>query len=145
MLTRLLYVSRAATDIDEALVHEILEQSRANNLEHGITGVLCIDPDGDFFLQVIEGARSAVSRLYSNIIKDPRNRDVELLCYSEIEERHFSGWRMGTVDLHKVNLSTILRFSETTKLDPFAMTGAAAMALIEELTSTAAIVSRDGH
>jgi len=145
MLTRLIYVSRAARDIDEALVHEILEQSRANNLEHGITGVLCIDPEGDFFLQVIEGSRSAVSRLYANIVRDPRNRDVELLHYEEVLERHFSGWRMGTVALNKVNLSTILRFSETAKLDPYAMTGAAAMSLIDELTSSAAIVSRDGH
>ena len=50
---------------------------------------------------------------------------------------------MGSVDLKRINLSTILRFSEKAVLDPFSMTGAGALALLEELVSTAAIVSRD--
>lgn len=145
MLTRLLYASRATKAIDEALVQSILDESRENNVEHGVTGVLCIDPAGQYFLQVIEGARAAVNRLYGNIARDSRHSDLMLLHFEEIEERHFSAWRMGTVDLNKVNLSTILRFSETAKLDPYSMSGTAAMALVEELTNTAAIVSRDGR
>ncbi|HPG24858.1 MAG: BLUF domain-containing protein [Spirochaetaceae bacterium] len=145
MLTRLLYASRSTAPIDERLVQGILEQARTHNLEHGITGVLCIDPTTGLFLQVLEGSRTAVNRLYANIVRDPRHTDVELLHFTEIAERHFSGWRMGSVDLHKVNRSAILRFSETARLDPHAMTGTAALALIQELTSTAAIGSRDGH
>ena len=57
-------------------------------------------------------------------------------------EPRFSGWRMGRVDLNKVNLSTILRFSEKAQLDPFTMSGPAALALLRELEATAAILSQ---
>ncbi|HKK53733.1 MAG TPA: BLUF domain-containing protein [Myxococcota bacterium] len=145
MLVRLLYASRANGTLDEALVDSIIEQSRRNNPEHGITGILCAYPRNGIFLQVIEGARARVNGLYGNIVRDDRHRDILLLDYSEIEERRFAGWRMGSIDLNKVNLSTILRFSETAALDPYSMTGRAALALVEELASSAAIVSRDGR
>lgn len=148
MLVRLLYASRSIGALDETLMEAILERSRASNLEKGITGLLCVYPDGGVFLQAIEGSRVAVNSLYQNIVRDERHREVTLLRYEEIEERRFSAWRMGCVDLKKVNLSTILRFSERPVLDPFSMTGAAALALLEELARTAAIVSRDlgrGH
>ncbi len=143
MLVRLLYASRTTEPIDDALLHAIVERSRANNLEHGITGILCVYPDGGIFLQVLEGARREVNALYANLVRDRRHGDVTILDYREIEERHFAAWRMGCVDLKKVNLSTILRYSEKAVLDPFTMTGSGALALLEELSKTAAIVSRD--
>ncbi|MEZ4282966.1 MAG: BLUF domain-containing protein [Myxococcota bacterium] len=146
MLVRLLYASRATGGIDDGLLGSIVESSRANNLEHGITGILCVYPEGGVFLQVLEGARPAVNRLYANLVRDRRHADITLLEYAEIEERLFSAWRMGCVDLKKVNLSTILRYSEKPVLDPHSMTGKGALALLEELSKTAAIVSRDlGH
>ena len=84
-----------------------------------------------------------MNALYGNIVRDPRHRDVTLLDYAEIDERRFAGWRMGSVDLNKVNLSSILRYSERPVLDPFSMTGRAALALLEELATSAAIVTHD--
>ena len=144
MLVRLLYASRAAKGIDDALVASILESSQKYNTEHGITGILCTYSQGNVFLQVLEGGRTAVNALYGTISRDPRHRDVTLLDYAEISERRFTNWRMGSVNLNRVNLGTILRFSESPVLDPFTMSGPATVALLEELTSTAAIVSRDG-
>ena len=141
MLVRLLYASRAAKEIDDALVASILESSQKHNAEHGITGILCTYSQGNVFLQVLEGGRAAVNALYGTITRDPRHRDVTLLDYAEIDERRFAGWRMGSVDLGKVNLSNILRYSEKPVLDPFTMTGRAALALLHELTASAAIVS----
>lgn len=143
MLVRLLYASRAAEGIDEALVKSIVQRSQANNLEHGITGILCTHPEGGVFLQALEGARDEVNALYGNIVRDRRHRDITLLHYAEIQERRFAGWRMGSVDLKRINLSMILRYSERAALDPFSMTGSGALALLEELVSTAAIVNRD--
>lgn len=143
MLVRLLYASRAVETVDDALVEAILEQSSEKNLEHGITGVLCVNPVGGVFLQVLEGSRAAVNQLYANLVRDPRHGEILLLDYAEIDERRFGGWRMGSIDMNKVNLGTILRFSEQRKLDPYTMTGASALALIEELASSAAIVSRE--
>ena len=143
MLVRLLYASRAVEAIDENLIRAIVQRSQAHNLEHGITGILCTYPEGGVFLQVLEGSRAAVNALYGDIVRDRRHAEVTLLHYAEIEERHFSGWRMGSVDLKRINLSTILRYSERATLDPFSMSGAGALALLEELASTQAIVSRD--
>jgi hypothetical protein len=143
VLTRLLYASRAVERIDDGLLKAILERSRANNLERGITGVLCAHPESNVFLQALEGSRAAVNQLYVAIARDPRHRDVTLLDYAEIDERRFPSWLMGCVDLTRVNRRSILRFSERAVLDPFSMTGRSAMALLEELTETAAIVSHD--
>lgn len=142
MLVRLLYASRAVGDIGADLIDEILNRSQAHNPEHGITGVLCVYESGDVFMQVLEGGREEVNRLYNNLLRDPRHRDVTLLDYAEIDERRFAGWRMGRVDLGRINTSTVLKYSERPRLDPFAISGRAALALLEELISTAAIVSR---
>jgi hypothetical protein len=145
MLTRLLYTSRAVHGIDNALLQSILERSRTHNLEHGITGILCTYQGADVFLQALEGGRREVNRLYGNIIRDPRHSDITLLDYAEINERRFAGWRMGSVDLNKINRSIILRYSEKPILDAFSLTAKAALSLLEEFTSTAAIVSHDGY
>ena len=143
MLVRLLYASRATNGLDDDVLHEIVERSRASNTEHGITGVLCVYREDGVFLQALEGARKEVNTLYGNIVRDPRHRDITLLCYDEILERRFAAWQMGSVDLKRINLSTILRFSARPALDPFSMSGPGALALLEELVSTAAIVHRD--
>lgn len=144
MLVRLLYASRSATEIDEPLIASILEHSRKYNLEHGITGILCTSSPGNVFLQLLEGGRAAVNALYGNIVRDPRHCDVTLLDYAEITERRFAGWRMGRVNLNRINQGTVLRFSESAVLDPFTMSGPTALALLDELTSTAAIASGEG-
>jgi hypothetical protein len=143
MLVRLVYASLATGEIDQAMIASILEQSQQYNLEHGITGVLCTYPESSLFLQVLEGSRAEVNRLYATIVRDPRHRDVTLLDYAEITERRFANWRMGSVNLNRVNVGIILRFSSSSVLDPFSMSGQALLALLDELTSTGAIVSHD--
>lgn len=144
MLVRLLYASRSQREIDDALVASILDRSRKYNLEHGITGILCTSSPGNVFLQLLEGGRSAVNALYGNIVRDPRHCDITLLEYAEISERRFASWRMGRVNLNRINQGSILRFSESPALDPFSMSGQTALALLEELTRTAAIVGGEG-
>jgi hypothetical protein len=144
MLVRLLYASRTTSDIDEALVASILERSRAYNVEHGITGILCAASPGRVFLQLLEGGRDAVNTLYGNIVRDPRHTEITILDYAEIVERRFASWRMGRVNLNRINQGIILRFSERPVLDPFSMSGQAVLALLEELTRTAAVVGSDG-
>lgn len=142
MLVRLLYASRAVDGIDTSFIDDILSRSHGLNFEHGITGILCACQAGGVFLQALEGARDAVNRLYGNIVRDPRHRDVMLLDYSEIDERSFSAWRMGRVDLNRVNASTILRYSQRPQLDPFTLSGRAALALLLDLSTTTSVVGR---
>jgi hypothetical protein len=51
---------------------------------------------------------------------------------------------MGQVNVSKINPSTLLKYSERPELDPFATSGKASLALLEELISTAQIVGRAG-
>ena len=139
MLVRLLYASRA-TDVSPKTIEAILAQSRAHNTANGITGILCYG--AGTFLQAIEGGRHAVNELYGHILRDERHKDVVLLHYEEILERRFGGWTMGQVNLGKLNASTLLKYSETPVLDPYAVSGKVSLALLEELMATAAIAGR---
>jgi len=139
MLVRLLYASRAKGPISDELIASIVSQSRKNNPESGITGVLCVC-HGGVFMQALEGGREEVNQLYGKVLRDDRHTDVTLLEYAEIDERRFSGWRMGRVDLDRVNTAIVLKYSERPRLDPFGISGRAALTLLEELASTASIV-----
>lgn len=140
MLVRLLYASRAVSAVDHEALLAILRRSKAHNPTLGITGVLCFSEG--IFLQVLEGGRSAVNRLYNRIAADPRHTDVELLCYEEIGERLFAGWSMGQVNLARLNPALLLKYSERATLDPFSVSGKVSMALFAELMATAAIVGQ---
>ena len=120
----------------------ILAQSRARNPDLGITGILC--QSGDIFMQVLEGGRGPVNQLYNHIVRDDRHKDVVVLHYEEIAERRFASWTMGQVNLAKVNPSMLLKYSETMALDPYAISGRASLALLEELIATAQIIGRAG-
>jgi Sensors of blue-light using FAD len=140
MLVRLLYASRALPTLDQEQLAAILRQSKAANPQAGITGVLCFS--GGIFLQVLEGGRSAVNRLYGRIVADARHSDVELLLYEEISERRFAGWSMGQVNLARLNPSLLLKYSECATLDPYAVSGAVSLALFEELVATASVMGQ---
>jgi len=142
MLVRLLYASRALESIGAALTDAILAQSYARNAEHGITGILCAYQNGQVFIQALEGERDEVNQLYANIVRDSRHEKVTLLDYAEIDQRVFSGWRMGRVDLNRVNVATIMRYSAYPNLDPFSLNGRTALALMMELSTTTTVVGR---
>lgn len=138
MLVRLVYASRAVAAVDQEELISILRKSKANNPKLGITGVLCFSEG--IFLQALEGGRSAVNQLYNRIVSDSRHTNVELLCYDEIGERRFAGWSMGQVNVARLNPALLLKYSESPRLDPFAVSGKVSMALFEELMATASIV-----
>lgn len=140
MLVRLLYASRAAAPVTQEIIESILQQSRTHNPGLGITGVLC--HGGEVYMQALEGGRDAVNALYTKIVRDTRHREVMLLHYAEVPERHFAGWTMGQVNLAKVNPSLLLKYSDKPVLDPFTVSGRASMALLEELIATAQIIGR---
>jgi hypothetical protein len=142
MLVRLLYASRTGGQIAPKVIEAILESSRRNNPQRGITGILC--HGGEVFMQVLEGGRAPVNALYNQIAHDPRHRDVTILHYEEVSERRFAGWTMGQVNLTKINSSLLLKYSERATLDPYAVSGKASMALLEELIATASILGRAG-
>jgi hypothetical protein len=139
MLVRLMYASRATESIRVDTLSAILKKSNHNNPPQGVTGVLCAS--GTMYLQVLEGGRAQVSKLYNHIARDPRHSDVMLLSYEEIAERSFASWAMGQVNMSMLNPALLLKYSETAVLDPYAVSGKVSMALLNELVATASIAT----
>jgi Sensors of blue-light using FAD len=137
MLVRLMYASRANESVRPEVLNAIMKKSTQNNPGAGVTGVLCFS--GEMFLQVLEGGRAPVNKLYNRIAQDPRHRDVMLLSYDEIAERSFAGWSMGQVNIARLNPAVLLKYSEAALLDPFAVSGTVSMALLNELVATASV------
>ncbi len=135
MLVRLVYASRASTMMTPEAFEDILVTSRRNNAASGITGVLCTN--GYIFLQLLEGGRKEVNDLYLKIARDPRHHDVQVLHFEEIRERKFAVWSMGKVSFDRVNAALLLKYSAKGSLDPYSVSGAASVALLEELGLTA--------
>ncbi len=138
MLVRLMYASRAVQAVDTEELTTILRQSRAGNPGVGITGVLCAF--GGVFMQVLEGGRLPVNKLYNRISRDARHTEVTLLSYEEIGERRFGGWAMGQVTLARLNPALMLKYSETASLDPYAVSGKVSMALFDEMVANATVI-----
>lgn len=97
MFTRLIYSSRSTGTIDLATAKSIVSAAVRHNPEHGITGMLCASRE--HFLQVLEGERAEVTRLYGRIAKDPRHTDLRLILVRDASERSFGEWSMGYVGL----------------------------------------------
>jgi hypothetical protein len=139
MLVRLVFASRA-TDASNEAVEALLAGVRKNNTESGITSILCYG-DG-VFLQVLEGGREAVNRAFHRVANDARHSDVQILVFEEITERLFGGWTLGHTNVTRHNASLLLKYFETAQLNPYAVPGKAALALLEELQATASLVNR---
>lgn len=128
MLIRLLYISRAVGAITTTMTGSILASARVHNRVAGITGVLC--QGQGLFIQILEGERSTVNRLYATLIKDKRHQDVELVAIEEIQTRRFPEWSMAHVVISENDPIVQLQHPE---FDPFNATAADLMALVDDL------------
>ncbi|WP_328189553.1 BLUF domain-containing protein [Marinobacter sp. OP 3.4] len=91
-LVSVVYVSKARADVGDDALRDILTESRANNAESGVTGVL-LYRDGRF-VQVLEGPRDSVASLVATITADPRHDDIRIVLDEPIDERQFGEWTM---------------------------------------------------
>ena len=128
MQIRVLYVSRAVGPQTTTVTASILAKAQSRNAADGIGGVLC--QGQGLYLQVLEGERAAVNRLYARIMVDPRHRDVEMLLLEEITQPRFAAWSMALVDISDSDPMVRLGHPE---FDPYQATGAMAMTLIDDL------------
>ena len=140
MLVRCLYASHVAKPLTPSLLDSILEQSCKNNPILGVTGLLCFTKN--IFVQIIEGGRDEVNQLFLTIARDDRHHEVRLLAFDEVSQRRFSNWTMGQVDIDSINVALILKYTEKPELNPFACSGQATMALLDDLVATGSVLSR---
>ena len=97
------YVGRTE-DIDDVLT-DIVNRSKINNLEHGITGLLFYH--NGRFIQVLEGQKDSLEGLMSILEQDDRHENIQRIIDQTIKKRAFKEWSMGSLNL-----------SEDTLVDP---------------------------
>lgn len=87
------YLSSATELWTDEELQRLLAESRANNAEVGVTGVLLYS--GGNFIQTLEGPPDAVDDLMARVSEDPRHKDVYVVRRDEITDRAFAEWSMG--------------------------------------------------
>jgi hypothetical protein len=93
----LVYISHACLPFSESELIRLLQKCRESNKLKGITGMLIYLQER--FIQVLEGDRSAVKRLYNKIEKDGLHKKVAILLEGESPDRIFNNWSMGFKNL----------------------------------------------
>ncbi len=131
LLIRLLYVSRAVGPQTTAVTDSILSVALGANRARGITGALC--QGQGLYLQVLEGERSVINRLYNRITQDRHHQDVQLLVLEEITQRRYADWAMAHVQLSEDDPMIQLKHPE---FDPYSAPGQQMMKMVDELFST---------
>jgi Sensors of blue-light using FAD len=105
-MLRLVYVSTCAEGLKLDDVYDIMRKAYPSNVKDGVSGMLCWS--GEFFLQCLEGDRSAVSRTFCKICSDPRHSKIEILIAAPTRTRWFGEWGMGFSRLlasHRLDLA----------------------------------------
>lgn len=100
----IVYFSQAIEPF-EPQIKTILEHSRRNNAELGITGVFLYVRGS--IIQVLEGEQQVVEALFQRIEADPRHQQVERILTRPITQRLFAKWNMGYETINHSQLEEI--------------------------------------
>lgn len=100
----LVYTSNANLGLTEAALQGQLGHWRGTNARLNITGLLLFSTEGNI-LQVLEGEKTAVHRLYAVIAADVRHCNVVKLADGPVSGRAFADWSMHFRSLDAANFS----------------------------------------
>lgn len=110
MLFHLCYVSTQSRPMHGSDLVDVLETARVVNSERDITGLLLHKDDS--FLQVLEGNEEDVREVFERIERDERHCRIKVLFEGPLEQREFSDFRMGFVELDGVDVRSLPGFSD---------------------------------
>ncbi len=90
----LIYISRAtlAPVENRSQLNDIVEVSAYRNAEAGITGILTLQ--NGYFIQLLEGAPSALDLLMLHLHFDKRHKDIHIVARETIARKDITGWSM---------------------------------------------------
>ncbi len=120
-LVRLIYVSQATAQFRPDQIENMLMGARQSNAEKEVTGALFFSRK--YFVQCLEGSRSAVNEIYLKILNDGRHSNAVLLQYQEIDRREFSDWSMAYLPESSKLAPLIKTYSRSAIFEPYNMTG----------------------
>lgn len=87
------YRSMAIPGLELKNLENILETAIAVNSAHNISG--CHIHHKDSFVQVLEGRKKDVIKIFESIITDERHHTVTVLWENDVDHRFFSEWNMA--------------------------------------------------
>jgi hypothetical protein len=120
MLFRLVYYStnliRKSSNPRRSELRKIVLSAGANNRAMGITGGLMFNRD--YFGQVLEGDRAAVSDIFCRIAKDPRHRAIVIVEAGLADRRMFEHWSMGLAEKNETAEQLNSKYRLTEGFDP---------------------------
>lgn len=85
----LIYVSKAAGNVDYDEILNILTHSWKYNHNSYISGMLL--HDNTHFMQIIQGPIATIDKLYTRISKDPRHSKIQLIGEELLHTRDCTG------------------------------------------------------
>ncbi|GAA0854399.1 BLUF domain-containing protein [Aliiglaciecola litoralis] len=100
-LQQLAYISSATSEPTSADLQAILDVATDKNQQHKITGFLMYAER--IFYQIIEGPKTEIDTLYSNLLRDTRHSKVTRILYNPISSRRFADWSMAFMRFDKIN------------------------------------------
>ncbi len=110
MLYRIIYLSSGLKDLTSTAVKEILAKAKENNRAKNITGILLyLDKN---FIQVLEGEKEEVIKLYQKISLDHRHKNVIKVIEGNIASRQFDKWDMGFIEIDSDDLKDLSEYKD---------------------------------
>lgn len=108
-LIHIVYVSFSSKEMSEDEIIELLSEIRVKNEKQNVTGLLL--HNNESFIQVIEGERNTINRLFEKIKSDPRHDNIVKLLDEPIHSRAFPDWSMGFQEITSAETANIPGFS----------------------------------
>ena len=109
----------------------ILETSRRNNAALGITGALFMSDE--YFFQVLEGPRTALSSLLGLIMNDDRHEDVVLTLFDAVSRRTFGEWSMADLPSQDPRMQALFEYYASQSDGPAGLSGGAIWDMVEAM------------
>jgi hypothetical protein len=108
MLHQIIYASHSLVPMNSKQLVDLLEKSRRNNSELGVTGLL-LHADGSF-MQTIEGERDTVHPLLAKIERDPRHTGILLIGDEPVAKRSYGDWSMAFREIRREDAARLPGF-----------------------------------
>ena len=96
-INQLIYISQSTRKMSNPELLQIHTTAQDNNATIDVTGSLFYN--GGWFLQVLEGPKDTLTRLYNKIEKDPRHKNSRIIYDEPAKFRTFTRWTMNMTNL----------------------------------------------
>lgn len=133
-LLRMMYTSQAVGDPTPVQIEDLTRRSAAWNSQRGVTGYLAYGTK--HFLQVLEGDRTEVNRVYhERIVTDPMHQRLAVIAVDNVSSRIFVDWPMGFGHITREHQRLLSTYFPHGELQPMFATPAGCLEFLRGLST----------